>query len=156
MQIKIKTAAAHKQQRKSEEAERELAAIQEYVDENVSNLKEEAIYFVPLQGNYTHVKRTMVFAGVIISTMEKTLQGVAGTLKTVLLEYEAEVAKIKFEFPAEFLGNLNYAEGFPVHFEVPVRGLQEDQKIKSSSFQCELSDVKILCIDHMEDEHEKN
>lgn len=156
MQIKIKTALAHEPQRDSDDAKRELEAIQEYVNKNVLHLEEETIYFIPLQGNYVHVKRTMLFVGVIISTMKGSIQGVTGCLETQLKEYEAEVAKIKFEFPPKFVGRLNHAQGFPVHFEVPVKGLKEDMQITSSSFNCELTDVKVLRIDDMEGENEKN
>lgn len=156
MQIKIKTALAHELQKESEEAKRELASIQEYVDKNILDLEEETIYFIPLQGSYIHVKRSMVFVGVVVSTMKKSIQGIEGTLKTKLEGYEAEVANVQFEFVPEFLGKLNYAEGFPIHLEVPVRGLQEDQMIKSSSFQCELSDVKILCMNNIEEKNDEN
>lgn len=156
MQIKIKTVLAHQQQRESEDAKKELAAIQEYVDNSVENLEEETIYFIPLQGNYVHVKRTMVLAGVIISTLQKGIQGIVGHLSTEIRGSKAEVTGIKFEFPPEFLGRLNYAEGFPIHFEIPVKGLTEDKQIKSSSFDCKLSDVKILSMDDMEEENENS
>ena len=156
MQIKIKMAQAHQWQRENENVQRELASIQEYVNQNISNLEEEAVYFIPLQGNYIHVKRTMVLAGVIVSTMKKRIQGIEGCLKTRLKESVAEAAKVRFEFPMEFLGRLDCAEGFPVHFEIPVKGMQQDQKIRSSSLQCELAEVKILSIDDVEDKNEKN
>lgn len=156
MQIKIKIVLAHEAQKENEAVERELASIQEYVNKNILELDDESIYFIPLQGNYIHVKRTMTFAGVVISTMKKSIQGIEGTLQTRLDGYDADVAKVQFAFPPEFLGELNYAEGFPIHFEVPVKGLQEDQMIKSSSFQCELGDVKVLCMDSVERENDEN
>lgn len=146
MQIKVKTALAHEQQKENEAVKRELASIQEYIDNHIPDLEEESIYFIPLQGNYMQIKRTMLFAGVMISTTKKSVQGIKGTLRTQLVGYDAEVAKIQFEFPPEFLGSLDYAEGLPVHFQVPVRGLKEDAVIKSSSFQCTLEDVEVLAV----------
>lgn len=150
MQIKVKTALAHEQQKENEAVKRELASIQEYIDNHISDLEEESIYFIPLQGNYVQIKRTMLFAGVMISTMKKSIQGIKGTLRTQLVGYDAEVAKLQFEFPPEFLGSLDYAEGLPVHFQVPVRGLKEDEVIKSSSFRCTLEDVEVLAGDKVE------
>ncbi len=144
MQVKIKSALAHREQMQDENAQREIAAIQEYVDRCITDLMNNKIYFIPLRGNYVHIKRTMVLNGVFVSTMQEDVVGIAGKLYTEIKESMAEVSSIKFEFPPEFLGKISYAEGFPIHFEIPVKGLGEDMQIPTSAFLCNVDEVKVL------------
>lgn len=144
MQVKIKAALAHSTQMQNENAQREIASIQEYMDRCVTDLVNNKIYFIPLRGNYTHIKRTMVLNGVIVSTMQDAIIGIAGKLYTKIKDSATEIANIAFEFPPEFLGKISYAEGFPIHFEVPVKGFEEDMQIPTSAFFCEVDEVKVL------------
>lgn len=144
MQVKIKAALAHSAQMQNENAQREIASIQEYMDRCVIDLVDNKIYFIPLRGNYTHIKRTMVLNGVIVSTMQDVVIGIAGKLYTEIKDSVAEIANITFEFPQEFLGQISYAEGFPIHFEIPVKGLGEDMQIPTNAFFCKVDEVKVL------------
>lgn len=152
MQVKIKAALAHKELLQKEEAQKEIADIQEYIDRCVPDLEENKIYFIPLRGTYTHVKRALVLNGVIISTMQDEIIGMEGRLCTEIKESMAKVAALSFGFPPEFLGKISYAEGFPIHFEMPVKGLSENMQIPTSALLCSVENVKVLKQDKEENE----
>lgn len=154
MEVTIKTAAAHEAQQNSAAAQKELEAVQEYVREHVGELAPDAIHFIPLQGDYTHIRRKLVLSGVLVSMMQGRVTGIQGRLHTSWKESEGEAADMVFSFPPEFLGSLATGEGFPIHFEIPVKGLSEDMRIPSSRLECALNDVKILVTEQKEHEHD--
>lgn len=153
MEVTIKTAAAHEAQMEHASAKKELEAVQEYVREHVGELEPETVHFIPLRGEYTHIRRRLVLSGVLVSMMSMPVAGIQGRLRTSWKGAKGEAADMVFSFPPEFLGSLSEGEGFPIHFEIPVKGLKEDMSIPTRRLECALEDVKILVTGQEEQGH---
>ncbi len=140
--IKLKLAKAHQIQALQEDVKKERDSIENYINEKVQPIAEGGISLIPIKGLYHHKKRTMVLVAAFVNTIDSEIIGIKGRLKCNVVGTTSPI--ISFDFPESFVGVLRKNEGFPIHFEIPIKGLDFDIEVEGRELNCELDNIEVL------------
>ncbi|MBP1043049.1 hypothetical protein [Vagococcus allomyrinae] len=154
-EIKIGLFDSHKEQLNIQAVVDEVKEIQDFFDDVKFDYEENTINFVFLNGQYCHVKRTILVRGVIVNPTVEDIIGIQAKLKLKFKYEDAQIAVATLDFPQEFIGRLKSGTGSLFHLEIPVRGLESDKNFKYSDIEGRLEDVELLKINSIGEVDEK-
>lgn len=145
-EIKIVLADAHKNQIKNEGIQKELEDVQRFFDENSFQYNDGTVNFVVLRGLYNHDEEAMTVVGVFVNKTGESINGLTGTLAFDFIEEEStEFSELEFNFDSKFLGELQNNQGFLIHINVPVDGLEGEKDVyQATEITGEVKDVEVI------------
>ncbi|SCH39266.1 Uncharacterised protein [uncultured Collinsella sp.] len=138
-----------------DDAKRELADIQAFLDTSGIEYGEGAIEFTPLSMRYVHSDRQLHMACLFVNTLEGAIQelhavvrlkladGPAGRSGSAEAARNAVFAKTTFDFAPDFMGRLNRGEAMLIHIGIPTKGLHEDEAFSVRDFVISVSEVRV-------------
>lgn len=120
----------------------EVSTIQQYLDEGYLKFPKNAIDLAIIHGSYKHAKRTMETLCLFVNGYKEEVVEISGTIILQIPSMEALVARTHFAFTQDFMGILKPNEAMLVHFDIPVKGLDEDKEIQTTEFVPETLDFR--------------
>lgn len=144
--IKIVLAKAHEEQIKNPDIQKEVMDVQQFFDENSFPFEEGKIHYVILRGNYEPIDKSMTVAGVFVNHSGSPIKALKGSLQLELKEnQEAAFPKMDFQFPPEFLGEINHKEGFIIHVKVPAENMPEEKRVyQATELAGRIGDIQVI------------
>lgn len=144
MTVKVVLAEAHKEQIEDKELKREVEDIQKYFDDNSFKFTPETVNFVFLRGIYRSITKSMLVVGVFVNNTGDSIAGLAAKLQLQFKNRKAVIGTTTMALPPDFLGEIKDNEGFILHIEIPVEGLEKDEQFGFSDVQGSLDEVEIV------------
>ena len=139
--INLVLAKAHQEQISSNDVKAEIDGISSILN-TMNNFINNSINFVLCGGNYNHNNRTMNIGCVFVNKYSETINELHGVVRLRFKNENALIAKITIDFDENFMGEIKKDSALLVHFNVPVKGLDEDKSFKPSEIECLFDDVR--------------
>jgi len=140
--INLVLAKAHREQGQLNEVKTELEGIGSILN-TMGGLVDNSINFVFCGGSYSHKNRTMNIGCVFVNKYPDTINELHGVIRLKFKNENAIIAKTTLDFDEKFMGEIEKDSALLVHFNVPVRGLEEDKNFKPSEIECSFDDVRV-------------
>lgn len=143
MSVKVVLAKAHQAQIEDEEIKKELLSVESELNKVELPFQENTVNFVFVKGIYLQRERKMLTACLFVNKTDKPITELHGVLRLNFKNRKAQIAKTTVDFDAPFIGLLNPDEALLVHFDIPVKGLSDDENFKISDISGNFEDVRV-------------
>ncbi len=145
--IRVKLAQAHQMQNRDFDVKKELRSVQEYIDELHFEMRPASIHLVLLKGFYDDFTKRMTTAMVFINNTGKAIRELHGVVRLKTPNPMIKIAKTTINFDEPFMGIVDDHEAILVHFNIPVKGLEEKREFTGKDFSGEFSEVKVTYVE---------
>ncbi|MBC1420506.1 hypothetical protein [Listeria seeligeri] len=133
------------QQEMTEDAKKELASVQAYLDTNPMELQKNTINCLILEGRTIEIREKMHVVLVLVNECEFPVTAMKFQFKITCKNEEDNIqfAEATIYLDHDYLGKLNKREGIIFHIEIPIKGKPRKAIYKNSDLNGELKQVQV-------------
>ena len=125
--IRVKLAQAHQMQNRDFDVKKELRSVQEYIDVLHFEMRPASMVFINNTG--------------------KAIRELHGVVRLKTPNPMIKIAKTTINFDEPFMGIVDDHEAILVHFNIPVKGLEEKREFTGKDFSGEFSEDKVTYVE---------
>lgn len=148
MKMRAVVPARFQAQLEREDARRELADVQAFLDTSGIDYGDGAVEFTPLAASYVHAERLVHLVCLFANTLGYPIDELHGVLRLAVSADDtqhagARFATMTFDFDHGFMGTLQHGEAMLVHVNVPAKGLHEDVSFAVRGLRMSFTDIRV-------------
>ena len=143
MAINVVISKAHNSMLNHPQVKAEMEFISNGLNNADFNFAENAVNFVFVNGSYDNTEKKMDTVCLFVNKTNKSIKELHGVIDISFKAVDAEIALTTVNFDEAFLGELNHDEALLVHFNIPVRGLNDNRTFKYSDIEGQFKDVRV-------------
>lgn len=145
--ISVKLVLAHETQKRDFDIKKELRSVQKYIEGLECELQDNSIQLILLKGFYDNFTKRMTTAMVFINNTGKAIRELHGVLRLTTSDLMIKIARTTIDFDEPFMGIVDNGEAILVHFNIPIKGLEENREFLAKDLFGEFSDIRVTYVE---------